>query len=159
MLKAPLGIIGVLPQLEGRLCPHTNRQLVALKRPWASLTVMFCFWNESKLVTHLRAEGRYVLSSIQSWQEGSGRGDGMQSNKHMCSYSMPHGQATLSSVIPIYVPESHYLAIDQTPCILGLRNNETWSQDKIGSWAEETLMNFSPQQHNIKCNIASGKYI
>lgn len=59
-------------------------------------------------------------SSSQPWQEGGCGRQEMQSNKYMCSYSMPCGQATLSSVIPIYVPESHHLAGDQTPCILGL---------------------------------------
>lgn len=138
-LKAPLGIIGVLHQLQGSLCPRTNWELIDLKQNWASLTLMFCFWSESKLVTHMGAERRYMLRSIQSWQEGGCCRHGMQSNKHMCSYSRPHGQATLSPVISIYVPQSHYLAMDQTP---GLGNNETWSQDKIESWSEEALMYF-----------------
>lgn len=144
MPKVPLGIIGVLHQLGGSRCPQTNWRLVDLEQNWASLTVMFCFWTESKLVTHVGAEGRYALSSVQSWQEGGCCRHGMQSNKHMCSYSMPHGQTTLSSVIPIYVPESHYLAGAQTSCILGLGHNETWSQDKIGLWSEEVLMDLPP---------------
>lgn len=117
---------------------------------WAELglshcsLLMFCFWSEGKLVTHMGAEGRYALSSVQSWQEGGCCRHGVQSNKHMCSYSMPHGQTTLSSVIPIHVPESHYLAGAQTSCILGLGNNETWSQDKIGLWSEEVLMDLPP---------------
>lgn len=86
---------------------------------------MFCFQSESKLVTRVGAEGREELSSPQTWQEGSGHRHGMPSNQRTCSYSMPCGQATLSPVIPIYVPESHYLAGDQTPCILGLGSNET----------------------------------
>lgn len=53
----------------------------------------------------------------------------------ICSYA----QAALSSVIPTYAPEPHYLAMDQTPCICGLGDHETRSQDKKESGAERLL--------------------
>lgn len=128
------------------LSPH---ELTAC-RSWAGLGLSHCYvllleWKQT--CDSRGSGGRDELSGAPAWQEGRRHRHGMQSDKHMCSYSMPHGQATLSSVIPIYVPESHYLAGDQTPCVLGLGNNETWSQDKMGSWPGEALMYFSPDPH------------
>lgn len=111
------------------------------RRSWAELGLSHrgvLLFRESKLVTCRRAEGRYALNSALSWQEGGCCRHGC--NQHMCSYRTPHGWASLSSIIPTYVPESHDLAGARTPCVLGLGNNETWSRDKIGLGSEDAWM-------------------
>lgn len=116
----------------------------------------FCFWSEHKpvIVTGAEESVHSAAFVLAGGRERPCMGSNLIST---CSYRMPQGWLTLSLVIPFCLPKSHYLAAYQTPCSFDLGDNETRSQDKKGSGADNGSR--GPQQRNAKANITSGKYI